>query len=105
MKQDIISLRNYEKGFEHWKRTELQNSLFDYHSAAKENLGENSEPLESMCKILGNRGLSYEKRTERFGNWLNNIGSGLNYFEKSDAHGMLDKAEIYVSQNEKRIKN
>lgn len=105
MKQHITSLKNYERGFEHWKRTKLQKSLFDYHSSARESLGENSEYHRAMCNIAGNKGLSHEKRIERISDWFNNIGGSFNYFEKSQFNGLLDQCETYVSKNIGRIKN
>lgn len=93
-----INRTAYEKGWEHWHGTSLQTRLNDLYVASKNSLGENSQVLEAITRVAGNRGYSHAKRIERINEIINPIQHSLSDSERGYVRELLGISYGYLAE-------
>jgi len=89
------------------KQTKLQGRLISHYENSKTDLGGNSEYLEKITKLAGNRGLSHKQRIKRINNWTHYLENSLSESEKTYIDQVLRINGNYVktTSRTREIKN
>ncbi len=97
------SIKNFEAGYENLKKTGLQRKLHSLYEDSKAGFSlENSEYLENMKNIAGNRGFSYNKRINKITNLVNFLDDSLTSSEKTYVNNLLETT--YSQLTERKTK-